>query len=187
MDKSAEWLEVVAKHHNKWIKIVNSFGEYNYASDIVQEMYIALYKYTTPEKIIHNGKLSEGYIFFTLKTILFQFYNQKNKVKKVSIDDEEFVFQLIEENNIEEEKAYHKICELIDEEMSTWSWYNRTLTKLYRDSNMSIRKIASETNISFVSIFNTLKKCKQQLKNQLYEEWQDYKAGEFERIKNPKK
>ena len=71
--------------------------------------------------------------------------------------------------------------------MSTWSWYNRTLTKLYRDSNMSIRKIASETNISFVSIFNTLKKCKQQLKNQLYEEWQDYKAGEFERIKNPKK
>ena len=63
MDKSAEWLEVVAKHHNKWIKIVNSFGEYNYASDIVQEMYIALYKYTTPEKIIHNGKLSEGYIF----------------------------------------------------------------------------------------------------------------------------
>ena len=58
MDKSAEWLKLVAKHHNKWIKIVESFGEHQYKDDIVQEAYLALYKYTTPEKIIHNGKVS---------------------------------------------------------------------------------------------------------------------------------
>ena len=136
MDKSAEWLKLVAKHHNKWIKIVESFGEHQYKDDIVQEAYLALYKYTTPEKIIHNGKVSEGYMFFTIKTITYQFYNAKNKIKKVSLDDEENVVHLIAEDTIEEQEAFHKICVLIDQEMESWSWYNRRLTELYRDTDM---------------------------------------------------
>ena len=48
----SQWLEVVAKQHKEWIRIVNSFGEYDYAEDIVQEMYIVLHKYADPNKII---------------------------------------------------------------------------------------------------------------------------------------
>ena len=187
MDKPAEWLKIVAKDHEKWIKVVQSFGEYDFCEDIVQQSYIALYKYTTPEKIIKNGKVSDGYMYFTLKTILMQYYNQKNKIVKVRIDDKENLLQLVDEDNIEENQAFHKICKLVDEEMETWTWYNRKLTELYRDTDMSIRKIAEETNISFVSIFNTLKKCKNQIKNKLHEEFEDYKNGEFQRIKDPKK
>lgn len=187
MDNTAEWLGIIAKDHEKWIKIVNSFGEYDYAEDIVQSSYLALFKYTTKDKIIHNGKVSEGYMYFTLKTLTFQYYNQKKKVNKVYIDDDHNMIQIIDDNtSIEEHKAFHKICKLIDEEMSNWRWYNRKLTELYRDSGMSIRKIAAETNISFVSIFNTLKNCKNQIKNKLHEEWQDYVAGDWDRIRSPK-
>tara|TARA_R110000787_G_scaffold42097_1_gene103510 strand:+ start:1928 stop:2068 length:141 start_codon:yes stop_codon:yes gene_type:complete len=35
-----DWLNIVARQHEDWIKIVNSFGEFNYAEDIVQEAYI---------------------------------------------------------------------------------------------------------------------------------------------------
>ena len=186
MERSAQWLEIVAKDHKKWIKVVQGMGESDYAEDIVQQAYLVLYKYTTPEKIIHNGQASNGYMFFTLKSILLQYYNSKNKVFKISLDSDETFLQIPHEDDIEENQAFHKICRLIDEEMESWTWYNRKLTQLYRDTDLSIRKIADKTNISFVSIFNTLKNCKNELKNQLYEEYEDYKAGEFERIKTPK-
>ena len=183
MDKSAKWLELVAKDHDKWIKLVESFGEHQYKDDIVQEAYLALYKYTTPEKIIHDGKVSEGYMYFTLKTITYQFYNAKNKIQKISIDDEENIVHLVAQDSLEEQEAFHQICKLIDKEMETWSWYNRKLTEIYRDTDMSIRKIAGATNISFVSIFNTLKNCKNEIKEKLQEEWEDYKNGDFQRIR----
>lgn len=186
MEKTAQWLDIIAKDHDKWLKLVESFGEHQYHHDIVQEAYLALYKYTTPEKIIHNGKVSEGYMYFTLRTITYQFYNAKTKIQKVSLDDEENILQLVAEDNIEEQEAFHKICTLIDQEMESWSWYNRKLTELYRDTDMSIRKIAAATNISFVSIFNTLKNCKNEIKNKLQEEFEDYKNQDFDKIQEPR-
>ncbi len=185
MERSAKWLEIVAKDHDKWIKLVESFGERQYKDDIVQEAYLALFKYTTPEKIIHNGKVSEGYMYFTLKTITYQFYNAKNKIHKISIDEDENIIQLVAENNIEEHEAFHKICTLIDQEMESWSWYNRKLTELYRDTDMSIRKIAAATNISFVSIFNTLKNCKNEIKIKFKEDWEDFQNKDFHKIREP--
>ena len=77
-----KWLNQVAQHHKEWIKIINSFGEYDYAEDIVQETYIALYKYADATKIIDaSGNVRKGYVFFTLKSLFFQYYNKKMKVK----------------------------------------------------------------------------------------------------------
>ena len=167
----SNWLEVIAKEHKEWINIVNSFGEYDYAEDIVQEMYLILHKYADPNKIITNGKANRGYIFFTLKTTYYQYYNAKHKIKKVSIDD----YKIKYEDTIEEHEAYNKICKLIDNEIEAWHWYDKKLFKLYRDTDMSIRKIAKETQISWVSIFNTLKNCKNKIKDKYDKDWQEYK------------
>ncbi len=59
----AEWLKIAYKDHLKWIKIIESFGETEYAEDLVQEAYIVLYKYAKPENIIKNGRITEGYMF----------------------------------------------------------------------------------------------------------------------------
>ena len=174
----ASWLKIVAEHHDRWVKIINSFGEYDYAEDIVQEMYIALQKYSKPESIIKNGKVSNGYVFFTLRSLYYQFYNAKNKVQKVNIDD----YKIENFSDIEQEKAYHKVCTLIDEHIENWHWYDQKLFKLYRDTDMSIRKIAKETGISWVSIFNTLKKCKLDLKENFSEDYDDYLNEDYERI-----
>ena len=34
----SNWISEVVRHHNKWVKIVYTFGEDFYAEDIVQEM-----------------------------------------------------------------------------------------------------------------------------------------------------
>ena len=48
---------------------------------------------------------------------------------------------------------------------------------------MSIRKIASETNISWVSIFNSLKNIKNDLREDLKEDYEDWLNKDFERLK----
>jgi DNA-directed RNA polymerase specialized sigma24 family protein len=175
-----KWLNQVAAHHAEWIKIINSFGEYDYAEDIVQETYIALHKYADATKIIDaSGNVRKGYVFFTLKSLFFQYYNKKMKVNKVSIDEQ---FTLFDNSNLDEHNAYNDICLLIDEEIKNWHWYDEKLFKLYRDSDMSMRDIAKETNISLISIFNSIKNYKEILNTKFGKDYQDYINNDYNGI-----
>jgi hypothetical protein len=83
---------------------------------------------------------------------------------------------------MDEQIAFHKICTMIDDHIEGWRWYEKKLFTLYRDSDLSIRGIAAETNISWVSIFNTLKHAKQEIKDTFKEDFLDYKNGDYDRI-----
>jgi len=182
MDKKSEWLAIVAKRHNEWIKIVNSFSEYDFAEDLVQEMYLTIYKYADEEKIIKNGVVSRGYIFFTLRSIYFQYYNSKRKIIKVYLDNEKTTTEIQNIDEMDEQIAYNKICTLMDEHINNWRWYEKKLFLLYRDSGLSIRGIAAETGISWVSIYHTLKAAKQELKEEFGESYDDFKNDDYELI-----
>ena len=178
MDNS--WLAKVAEHHKEWVKVVQSFGEYDYAQDIVQETYIALWKYASAEKILDDkGEVRKGYIYFTLRSLYFQYYNKKIKITKVPFDG---CWELFDNSNIEEHNAYNDICLMIDEEIDNWHWYDKKLFKLYRDTDMSMRDIASETNISLISIFHSIKNYKEILKNKFEKDYQDYITNDYNNI-----
>lgn len=174
---SNKWLGKVAEHHNEWVKIIHTFGEYDYAEDIVQESYIALWKYADQEKLIDaNGDVRKGYVYFTLRSLFYQYYNKKKKINKVPFDG---CWELFDDSNLEEQKAYNDICLLIDEEIKNWEWYDRKLFKLYRDSDMSMRDIAKETNISLISIFNSIKNYKIILKDKFENDYQEYITNDY--------
>ena len=180
MGKTYEWLELVAKQHDDWVGIVRSFGEYKYHEDLVQEAYLALIKYAKPENIIKNGKVSRGYMFFTLRSLYYQYYNKKKKIGVVRLDDDDNYLQIPYNDNIEENEAFHKICVMVDDVADEWGWYDRKLWKLYSQTDMSMRKLASETKISWVSIYNSLKHLKKDLRDKLYEDYEDYKNKNFD-------
>lgn len=182
MDKPTEWLGKVAERHKEWIAIVKSFGEYDYAEDLVQEMYLTIYKYADESKVIRNGIVSRGYIYFCIRSLYYQYYNSKRKISKVSIDDDEVTLQIPDASQMDEQVAFHKICTMIDDHIEGWRWYEKKLFTLYRDSDLSIRGIAAETNISWVSIFNTLKNAKQEIKDKFEETYLDYKNKDYDRI-----
>lgn len=182
MDKPTEWLAKVAERHKEWIAIVKSFGEYDYCEDLVQEGYLTIYKYANEDKVIRNGVVSRGYMYFTLRSLYYQYYNSKRKINKVSLDDEEFIIQIPNDSQMDEQVAFHKICTMIDDHIDSWRWYEKKLFTLYRDSNLSIRGIAAETNISWVSIFNSLKHAKEEIKDKFKEDYLDYKHGDYDRI-----
>jgi len=183
MDKPSRWLEKVAERHEEWIKIVNSFGEFDFAEDLVQECYLTLYKYADEEKIIKNGVVSRGYIYFCIRSLYFQYYNSKKKINKVYLDDEEYTQQVEYIDTMDEEVAFNNVCMLIDNHIDNWRWYEKKLFLLYRDTDLSIRGIAAETGISWVSIYNTLKNAKQELKEEFGEDYDDFLNNDYELIK----
>jgi predicted DNA-binding protein YlxM (UPF0122 family) len=53
---------------------------------------------------------------------------------------------------------------------------------LYKKTGKSIRELSKETTISTKSIFQTLKHCKERLKENVGEDYEDYKNKDYELI-----
>ena len=58
------------------------------------------------------------------------------------------------------------------------------LFDLYKRTGKSIRDLSKETTISTKSIFQTLKHCKERLKENVGEDYEDYKNTNYELILN---
>ena len=199
------WIIKVYRYHKEWVQIVTNLGGGSYSEDIVMEAYIKLDKYNCEHKVINNGKVSKGYMFFVLRSIFITYIKQSNKVRKINIDavvklnyskesssyncnikELKEKFGEIHEKGISEdiirEKAYGRICDKIDKELESWHWYDKKIFELYRDTPLSIRGLAKETDISFVNIFHTLKKGKNIINKKFAEDYQDFKNEDYDLI-----
>lgn len=174
-------LSEIAKYHSSWVSTIKAHGEKEFAEDIVQEMYLKVHKYTDPKKIFSSeGKLKKGYIFFVLKSILFTFKNEKNKIKKTSLDS--IAYKMVDEPNFYD-SAYEVFIKKMDSEIDSWHWYDAQMFNLYKSEykrELSLRKIAKATDISWVSIHNTIKRCREKLVDKLGEDWEDLQNGDYE-------
>ena len=200
------WLNRISKYHKEWIDIVERLGGGLYSEDIVQEAYIKIVKYNYGSRIVNNGKVSKGYMFFVLRSIFINYIKESNKIRKVDIDtlygltnkswfcdvsNNSHNFRNLKENQekaqynsqeIIKEYAYGKICNKIDKEINTWHWYDKKIFQVYRDTPLTIRGMAKETKISTVNIFHTLKKGKKIIKEKFKEDYEDYKNGDYDLI-----
>ena len=164
----------LAKNHNEWIRIVKSFGEYDYHEDIVQEMYIRAYKYVKEDKVINKS-----FVWLMLRNIYLDTCRNQNKTERVA--SENYVF-IAEEPEQQKHEAYKRLLEKIDEEMKSWHHYDRLLFELYRDSGLSLRGIAKGTKISLRSIFHTIKHCKERIAENVGDDYEDFKNKDYELI-----
>jgi len=173
------WIEQVAKHHKEYVKTVKGFGEYFYAEDLVQEMYIRFLNKNKESAVIVNGQVNRYYVFLTLRSLFVDFYRQKSKVIKVDISE---ILTLQQIDELESNEAFGSLMKNVQKEMETWHHYDRLLFKLYKDSDMSMREIANKTNISLRSIFGTLKNCKERIKDNVHEDYLDFVNEDYELI-----
>ena len=180
MKTETNWLTIVAKEHKFFVSVVQSFGEYNYAEDIVQEMYLRIHKYTSADKIIKNGEVNKGFIWFVLRNIYVDYCKQRSKIEKTDLNEAIYIFDESDERQINEAK--NTIEQQIETEIQSWHPYDSILFKLYRDSGKSMRELEAGTKISLTSIFHTIKHCKQRIKNAVGEDYQDLLNNDLERI-----
>ena len=188
---SSKILDILAKRHNEWLNMAKSFKLNNSdANELVQEMYLRMYDYTKDVKrIMYNEtEINTFYIYITLRNLYYSKFTNYNKNKKTvlfsDIDTEKFnyimnqiVYDVDEYNDnykkkVNLEALYNKIEDVIEE----WYWYDKKLTKLYLNTDMSMRDISKETKISLSSIFNTLTNAKEKIRKESKEEYKKYKS-----------
>lgn len=171
------------KYHKDWINMAKKYVGKYYAEDIVQEFYLRLHKYGRLDLFVfEDGKVNKSYAFLLIRSLALSLNNQKSKINKKSLDDYCLDNDFKESKDLEELEAYNRLSKKIDAIIEDWHWYDKELFNLYRFTNLSIRGIAKETTISWVSIFNTLKKCKEIIKEELAEDYEDYINGDYDKI-----
>lgn len=163
-------LKDIYKRHNDWIGIVSSWVD-EYAEDIVQDMYVKIAE-------LNKEEVNSSYIYLTLRSLTLNICYKNNQKPKVDID--KTVLKV--ESNIEEEKAYGRLFDKIISEANKWSKFDRHLFIMYLVTGYSMRQIEEKTGVTLDTIFYTLKKCKERIKESVGEDYEDYINQDFELI-----
>ena len=140
------------------------------AQDLVQDMYLRMYKYVeNPERIMYNEDEVNTYFVFVVLRNLFI-----SSQKSMSFDQLEDIDGEMEEPNYDYENAYNRLLDELWEEVESWHWYDTKLFKLYHNTDMTIKRISEETKISERSIWNTLDNGRKRIqanRKEAYEAW----------------
>lgn len=148
-----------------------SFGaDRDTAQDLVQDMYLRMYKYVeNPERIMYNEDEVNTYFVFVVLRNLFI-----SSQKSMSFEQLEEIDGEMEEPNYDYENAYNRLLDELWEEVESWHWYDTKLFKLYHNTDMTIKRISEETKISERSIWNTLDNGRKRIqtnRKEAYEAW----------------
>jgi RNA polymerase sigma factor (sigma-70 family) len=178
------WIEKIAENHEQYIEVVRQFGESTYAEDIVQEAYIKVMKYCKEEQLIQNGEVKNAYMYFVLRNLFLDFKKHKANKNKVSADVLDYLGKDLDNtlDNLEESEALNKIFDKVKIIAGEWHWYDEMLFNLYKETGKSMRTISKMTGISTSSIFTTLKHCKERIREEVGEDYEDYLNKDYELI-----
>lgn len=189
-------LEDLGRKHELWVAMALNMGvPPSLAEDLIQEMYLRLHKYVKDESKVYykdTGTINRFYVWTTIRNMWMSAKTYKAKNGTIYLEDlSDYSTDYLHINNqvtydsreIEAIEAYDKLFDKIIKLVDDWDhWYDRKLFGLYYLSDMSMRDIAAKTNISLTSIFNSCKNYKNKITNELLEDWEDFKNGDFDKI-----
>lgn len=192
MTNTNKALKLLTIHHSEFIKIAkvlggNHFSCKNYAEDYVQEAYLRLSRYDDLyDKIITKGKASKGYVFFTLRSIIINAIKKKSNLNYSHLGgqfDFEETFNHIDEGISEEDNAKNyldnKIYTVLKEKASAFDY---ELFRKYTKTRKSFRTIAKESGLGVRTIYLSIKRSKEIIAENLYEDYLDFINGDYDKL-----
>ena len=177
-----DYIKRVAEFEKDWLGIAATYvGDFN-ASEAVQEMYLKIDRHADERIIKEDGTINRSYVFLALRSCCF---NLLKAQKKVNNDREVENYDSEDSDGYgDKEEAFDRLVANIESYgYAMWTWYDRTLFMLYMKNPFSIRKLADETGISWMSIHGTIKRLKEEIKSEFWEDWEDYANEDYELIK----
>jgi DNA-directed RNA polymerase specialized sigma24 family protein len=144
------------------------------AQDIVQDMYLRMYKYVeNPERIMYSkDEVNTYFVFVVLRNLYI------TSQKGLTFSELEELDGELEDANYEMEQAHTNLIEEMWQEVEGWHWYDTKLFKLYHNTDMTIKKISEETKISERSIWNTLDNGRKKIQSNCKEAYKAWKTSQ---------
>jgi RNA polymerase sigma factor (sigma-70 family) len=149
-------LEMLAKKHNDWVRIVQSFGVDKITSeDYVQDMYLKIHEYSekNDNSILYNKtEVNYYFVYKVLRSIWLNSLKDKNRY--VEHDLKNF------EKSSEDITDHKEIKDLMEKKLSQLYWYDRKIFEMVYKDGISMLQISDKTGIDYCSIKRTIKKVK---------------------------
>ena len=165
-----ELLELLSAKHNDWLQMAYSFGlDTEDAEDLVQDMYIKMYNFTTAEKIQYNDDINTFYVYITMRNLFYD--KKKQEVPQVNIDT---IRSLAQEEEQNDKEALEVLLVEIAQCVEDLHWYDKKIFEIYYGRGETIRQLSKGSKISSSSIFNTIKNVRETIKAKCKEEYKDY-------------
>ena len=180
------YIEIVAEFENDWIGIASTYVGEADASEAVQNMYLKIGRFADERIVKDDGDLNRSYVFLTLRSCCFDLLKKRNEYN----NDREVEHYDSEDTGgyTDKQRAFDVLMDNIEYyAKENWVWYDRTLFMLYKDTPFSLRGLAQETGISWMSIHSTIHRLKAEIKEEFSEDWEDYINEDYELIKPLKK
>lgn len=160
-------VELVYKSHHSWLLQVafNFCQDREKAEDLVQELYVYLLEMKDIGKIGYNTTVNLFYLYKILKSKFLNQTKQNKKITVLAIEEDYLEIEDIEYNEAldqEFEKMLSITKELLETEVH---WFDSKLLQTYINEKHSIASLHVATGISKSSIWTSLSKTKQYIRN----------------------
>ncbi len=157
-------LNIVAKEHQKWLRIARSFGLAETAEDLVQDMYLKIHDWKgkyDKTLMFNKTEVNHYFVFLVLRNLFLDLCraNKKKAAKLNSIKMQHSTRQI----NIE----YQEQLELLKSEISSWHLYDRKIYELLYQEGYSMLELSKQTGIDYYSIYRTKNKIQKLLNQKL--------------------
>lgn len=156
------------------------------AEEIVQRAYMKLIDYDKLHKCINEDKtLSKSYVFLTVRSVAYDYYILKSReVNNKLIFNNDIEGVQDDDNDVDRNEALGSLVDKMNHYLDTeFKWVDRQIFRLYNDTSLSMQKLSDESGIAKTSIFLSVKKVKEKLRELLAEDYQDFKNKNYKFIK----
>jgi len=153
-------LTLLSKDHDKWLRIVKSFGMDQDAEDLVQDMYLKIYNLRDRyrESIMFNE--DEVNHYFVFRVLRNMFLDKCKKKKYTTPLDTSYVDPMCLDQSYE----HKQLLELAKKEIDTWHLYDKRIYDLVMLGGFNMKELSRRTNLSYDSIRRTKLKLEKWLK-----------------------
>jgi len=156
-------IEKIHARHEEWVFLVTKYGcNEQTAEDIVQEMYLRLIVYLrkTNADISYGDDVNIYFVAKTLKSIFLDQVRKQNRKPTVELKEE--ICEILDYQSKDYESIYAKVQEILGD----LYWFDRKIYEII-ESGERVASLADKTNIPYYTIYNTYKKVKNHIKNNI--------------------
>ena len=164
---NGERISLLYQRHKDWLLAVafNFTKDKNSAQDLIQDVYLHLLEMKNLEKIIYSER--DLNLFYIYKLIRSKFINSTNKKKKIPqtlLDEDVQEFSVDQEYDYDKDENTERLLQIMSEGLEELHWFDRMLHQTYHSEKHSIQSLHEATKISRNTIWVSLNKTKNYLK-----------------------
>lgn len=185
-----EQLSKLASKHETWIGLVKGMGcNPAYVDDVVQDAYIRVHEYLVKGVDISYGEddVNDFYMYMTLRSVYLNGVKKKsvyNELLDVNEEALEYVLSNLRDEfvDVEQERGFNRLINKIFSEVNSWDFYSRNVFIAYFTTGLSLDKLSNQTGIGRSSLYNSIRRYRDIIKESFSEDAEDYYNGDYNKI-----